>query len=116
MGSTLIMLLAASLSTYAMLGAHRKARPEPVAPAPDSIRTSTQGALTRADSEAIAAAFARRILEQRGTVSPAPIGTANQQSGKAATQAPPRSGGSRRGGEVVAGTPRSPSAPAPGSP
>ncbi len=83
-GSTLILLLAASLSTYAMLGAHRKPKLEP-APAPqDSLRVSTQGALTRADSEAIAAAFARRILEERAPVhnalSPAPT----RQAGPAA--------------------------------
>jgi len=94
-GSTLILLLAASLSTYAMLGAHRS-RQELNAPAPaDSLRTSTQGVLTRADSEAIAAAFARRILEQRAPERPAPnresgdrTGTAPKSETRAAPSAP----------------------------
>jgi serine/threonine-protein kinase len=64
-GSTLIILLAASLATYSMLGGHRGTKPVPPAAPPETLQTSTQGALTRADSEAIAAAFARRILEER---------------------------------------------------
>lgn len=74
-GSTLILLLAAGLSAYAMLGAHRKANRPAAASAPTAapVPPPAEAAaapvaspiLTRADSEAIAAAFARRILEQR---------------------------------------------------
>jgi serine/threonine-protein kinase len=65
-GSTLILLLAAGLATYSMLGAHRGTKPEGTAAARETLQTTTLAAgLTRADSEAIAAAFARRILEQR---------------------------------------------------
>lgn len=67
-GSTLILLLSAGLATYSMLGGHRRTEPTKPGAPPETVQTSTQsatGGLTRADSEAIAAAFARRILEDR---------------------------------------------------
>jgi hypothetical protein len=72
-GSTFILLLAAGLSTYAMLGAHRVPSPPAPPPVPPSVDTGpapvASPVLTRADSEAIAAAFARRILAQRASAS-----------------------------------------------
>ena len=98
LGATLVLLLGAGLSLYAMLGAHRESvrgsadstrpatpasQPSPGDSSPGTRRDTSHSVLTRADSEAIAAAFARRILERRGSeqgaaanppsVAPAPL-------------------------------------------
>ncbi|MGQ0703550.1 MAG: serine/threonine-protein kinase [Gemmatimonadales bacterium] len=76
LGSMLVLLLATGIALYSMLGAHRTAAPRgpdsgTVADSANRRESGAVAVLTRADSEAIAAAFARRILEQRGP-GPAP--------------------------------------------
>ena len=91
-GATLVLLLGAGLSLYAMLGANRRGTASPsdslsggARPQADStvVAQGDVGAdsirpagLTRADSEAIATAFARRILESRATPGAPPPGAA----------------------------------------
>ena len=94
-GSTLVILLAASLAAWSMLGGHRSRPPAAAAP-PETMQTSTQGALTRADSEAIAAAFARRILEERAPAIDSTLARRNNPAptiagGKPAAPTPPDS-------------------------